>query len=81
MSDIKIFLFYLMIYFIIGGILSSVSYFYYVFQDKDNYYIIDGPGEQELFIFMFFPLYLFSILSTYWFSFIKWLALKFKKKV
>lgn len=72
-------LFYVMVYFIIGGILSSLNYFYYVFKGKDNYDIIDGPGEPEIIIFLFFPLYLISILLNYWFSFVKWLALKFKK--
>jgi hypothetical protein len=75
----KDFLFYAMIYFIIGGILSSFNYFYYVFKDKNNYDIIEGPGEIELIIFLCFPLYLFSILLTYWFSFLKWLAIRFRK--
>ena len=72
-------LFYMMIYFIIGGILSSLNYFYCVLKDKNNYDIIEGPGELELIIFLCFPLYMFSILLNYWFSFIKWLALRFRK--
>lgn len=75
----KDFLFYAMIYFTIGGILSSLNYFYYVFKDKNNYDIIDGPGEQELIVFLCFPLFLASILVNYWFSFLKWLALKSRK--
>ena len=70
-------LFYMMIYFIIGGILSSLNYFYYVIKNKDSY--VENPGEPEIIIFLCFPLYLASIFLSYWFSFIKWLALKIKK--
>ena len=72
-------LFYIMIYFIIGAVLSSFNYFYCVFKDKNNYDIIEGPGEQELIVFLCFPLFLASILVNYWFSFLKWLALRFRK--
>lgn len=79
MINLKDFLFYAIFYFIIGGIISSLNYFYYVFKSKNNYDIIEGPGEQEFIIFMCFPLFLISVLINYWFDFIKWLALKFKK--
>jgi len=68
------FLFYVMIYFGIGGFFSSLYYFQGVYKNG-----IEEPGDNEIIIFFFFPLYLFSILLQCWFNFLKWLALKFRK--
>lgn len=67
-------LFYLMIYFVIGGFFSSLYYFQYVYKHG-----IEEPGGNEIIIFLFFPLYLIFILLKSWFDFLKWLALKLRK--